>query len=59
MKPSSKDEVAGKVHEVKGAVKAKVGKLSNNPELEADGKAEKVASKAQKKIGQMKKAVGQ
>jgi uncharacterized protein YjbJ (UPF0337 family) len=59
MKPSSKDEVAGKVHEVKGAVKAKVGKLTNNPEVEADGKAEKVAGKAQRKIGQMKKAVGQ
>ena len=59
MKPSSKDEVVGKVHEVKGAMKAKVGKLTNNPQVEADGKAEKVAGKAQKKIGQMKKAVGQ
>ena len=59
MKPSSKDEVAGKVHEVKGAVKAKVGELTNNPEVEADGKAEKVAGKDQRKIGQMKKAVGQ
>ena len=59
MKPSSKDEGAGKVHEVKGAVQAKVGKLTNNPELEADGKAEKIAGRAQKKIGQMKKAVGQ
>jgi uncharacterized protein YjbJ (UPF0337 family) len=59
MKPSSKDKVAGKVHEVKGAVKAKVGKLTNNPELEADGNAEKVAGRVQKKIGQVKKAVGQ
>jgi uncharacterized protein YjbJ (UPF0337 family) len=50
--------VARKVHEVKGAVKAKVGELTNNPEVEAEGKAEKVAGKAQKKIGQMKKAVG-
>ena len=59
MKPSSKDEVAGKVHEVKGAVKAKVGKLTNNPELEADGKAEKVAGGVQRKIGQVKKVLGQ
>ena len=44
MKPSSKDEVAGKIHEVKGAVKEKVGKLANNPDLEADGKVEKIIS---------------
>jgi uncharacterized protein YjbJ (UPF0337 family) len=44
---------------VKGAVKAKVGKLTNGPELEADGKAEKVAGGAQRKIGQVKKALGQ
>ena len=49
MKPSSKDEVAGKIHEVKGAVKEKAGKLANNPALEADGKVEKVAGRIQKK----------
>jgi uncharacterized protein YjbJ (UPF0337 family) len=59
MKPSSKDEVAGKIHEVKGAVREKVGKLANNPDLEADGKVEKVAGRVQKKIGQVKKVLGQ
>jgi uncharacterized protein YjbJ (UPF0337 family) len=59
MKPSSKDKVAGKVHEVKGAVKEKVGKLTNNPDLQAKGKVEKVAGKVQKKIGQVKKVFGQ
>jgi uncharacterized protein YjbJ (UPF0337 family) len=59
MKPSSKDEVAGKIHEVKGAGKEKVGKLANNPDLEADGKVEKVAGRVQKKIGQVKKVLGQ
>ncbi len=50
MKPSGKDlEVAGKIHEVKGAVKEKVGKLTNNPDLEAEGKVEKVAGRVQKK----------
>jgi uncharacterized protein YjbJ (UPF0337 family) len=58
MKPSSKDEVTGKIHEVKGAVKAKVGKLTNNRDLEAEGKVEKAAGRAQKKIGQVKKALG-
>lgn len=58
MKPGTKDEVAGKIHEVKGAVKEKVGKLTNNPELEAKGKLEKVAGKVQSKIGQVEKVLG-
>jgi uncharacterized protein YjbJ (UPF0337 family) len=58
MKPSTKDEVAGKIHEVKGAVKKKVGKLTNNPDLEAEGTVEKVVGKVQKKIGQVKKVLG-
>jgi uncharacterized protein YjbJ (UPF0337 family) len=58
MKPSSKDEVAGKIHGVKGAVKEKVGKLTNNPDLEAEGKVEKLAGTVQKKIGQVKKVLG-
>jgi len=58
MKPGSKDEVAGKIHEVKGAVKEKVGKLTNDPDLEAEGTAEKLAGIVQKKIGQVKKVFG-
>jgi uncharacterized protein YjbJ (UPF0337 family) len=58
MKPGSKDEVAAKIHEVKGTVKEKVGKLTGNPDVEADGKIEKVAGKVQKKVGQVKKVVG-
>ena len=57
LKPSTKDEVAGKIHEVKGTVKEKVGKLTNNPNLEAEGKVEKVAGTVQKKIGQVKKVL--
>jgi len=33
-------------------------KLSNEPELEAEGKDEKIAGKVQEKIGQVKKVVG-
>jgi uncharacterized protein YjbJ (UPF0337 family) len=58
MKPGTKDEVAGKIHEVKGAVKEKMGELTNDPELEARGKAEKAAGKVQNKIGQVKKVLG-
>ena len=58
MRSGTKDEVAGKIHEVKGAVKEKVGKLTNNPDLEAEGKVERVAGAVQKKIGQVKKVLG-
>jgi uncharacterized protein YjbJ (UPF0337 family) len=44
---------------VKGAVKEKVGRLTNNPDLEAEDKGEKVAGKVQEKIGQVRKVLGQ
>lgn len=58
MKSSTKNEIAGKVHEVKGTIKEKVGHLTNNPDVEADGTGEKVAGKVQKKIGELEKVVG-
>jgi uncharacterized protein YjbJ (UPF0337 family) len=58
MKPSTKNEIEGKVHEVKGKVKEQVGHLTNNPDLEADGTGEKVAGKVQKKIGELEKVLG-
>ena len=57
MKPSTKNEIAGKIHEVKGKVKEKAGQLTNNPDLEAEGIGEKIAGKVQMKIGQLEKAV--
>ena len=44
--------------EVKGAVKEKVAKLTKDPDLETDGKVEKVAGRAQNTIGQVKKVLG-
>ena len=57
MKPSTKDQVEGKFHEVKGAIKETAGKLSDNPELEGEGVGEKIAGKVQGKIGQIKKVL--
>jgi uncharacterized protein YjbJ (UPF0337 family) len=57
MKRSTKNEIAGKVHEVKGKAKEKVGQLTNDPDLEVDGLGEEIAGKVQKKIGQVEKAV--
>lgn len=59
MKPSTDDKATGKLHEVKGAIKEKVGEVTNNPDLEAEGRAEENAGKVQKWIGKVEKAVGQ
>jgi uncharacterized protein YjbJ (UPF0337 family) len=58
MKSSMKDKVKGKIHEAKGEVKVMTGKITDNPELEAKGDAEKMAGKTQEKIGQVKKVFG-
>ena len=33
MKPSTKDEIKGTFHEVKGKVKEKAGQVTHNPDL--------------------------
>ena len=55
MKQSSKDQAEGTLHEVKGKVKEKVGRATNNPNLEDEGTAEKVGGKVQKKVGQVER----
>lgn len=58
-KPSTDDTTTGKLHEIKGTIKEKAGELTGNPELEADGKAEKNAGKILNWVGKIEKAVGQ
>ncbi len=53
MKPSTSDQIKGKLHELKGKTKEKAGKLTNNPTLTAQGQDEKLSGKIQKKIGQV------
>jgi uncharacterized protein YjbJ (UPF0337 family) len=53
MKPSTKDQVKGKLHELKGKTKAKAGQLTNNPGLTAAGQNEQLAGTIQKKVGQV------
>jgi uncharacterized protein YjbJ (UPF0337 family) len=57
MRQSKKDESAGKMHEVKGKVKEKVGRAIGNPGLEDEGTDEKVAGKIQKKVGQIERVL--
>jgi uncharacterized protein YjbJ (UPF0337 family) len=42
---------------VKGKIKEKVGKVTNDPNLEAEGAGEYIVGEAQKKIGQVQKVV--
>jgi uncharacterized protein YjbJ (UPF0337 family) len=58
MKQSTEDKAKGTFHEVKGKVKEKVGRVTNNPDLEDEGQVEKIGGKVQKKIGQVEKILG-
>jgi uncharacterized protein YjbJ (UPF0337 family) len=59
MKLSTDDRATGKIHEVKGAIRQRVGELANDPNLEADGKTEKIAGKVQNIVGKIEKAIGE
>lgn len=58
MKSGRKDQAEGRFHRVKGEIKEIAGKLGMNPELEAEGRGEKLAGRVQEKIGQVKKVLG-
>ena len=57
MKPSTTDQIKGKIHELKGGAKETAGKVTDNPKLEGKGKAEKLAGRIQNKIGQIEKVL--
>jgi len=59
MKPSTQDKSEGTIHEVKGKIKEEVGKLTKNPNLEGEGKGEKIAGKIQNRIGHVEEALGE
>ena len=51
---SIRDEAKGTFQEVNSKVKGVAGRLSNKPELEAEGTGEKIVGKIEEKIGQIK-----
>ena len=57
MNPSTKDQIEGKFHEVKGKVKEAVGHAIKSPGLEAEGKTENVGGKIQTKISQVERVL--
>ena len=58
MKPSTKDQIAGAFHEMKGTVIEETGAVVANPDLTAEGQSEKIAGKVQQKIAQIERVVG-
>ncbi len=55
MKSSTKDKIAGKADKVKGAVQEKVGRATNNPDMQDRGTANKVGGAIRDKVGDIKK----
>jgi len=55
MKPSTKDQMKGYLHKIKGKVKETTGQVTNNPNLAAEGKNEKLTGAVQRKVGQIEK----
>jgi len=53
MKQSTKDQIKGAVHELRGKAKQTMGQITKNHNLAADGDDEKLAGKIQKKVGQI------
>ena len=52
-----KDEIKGKVEQAKGWVKDKAGEMTNNPDLEAEGEAERITGTVRENYGKAKDAV--
>lgn len=55
MKSSTTDKIEGKVRQVTGAVKEKVGAYRRDADMRDEGTAEKARGKIQSKIGDIKK----
>ena len=55
----NKDEVIGKHNEIEGAINAKVGKFIHDPQLEAEGEAERLEGQARRKAGKAQREAGE
>ena len=55
---STKQELEGKLRETKGAAKQELGEATNDPQLESEGRTEKIAGIVQEALGKVEKALG-
>jgi uncharacterized protein YjbJ (UPF0337 family) len=51
----NKDEIKGKGKRIKGRIKDKVGEITGNRELEAEGEAERIEGAAQEGVGRARR----
>lgn len=58
MSAPNRDEVKGKWEQAKGWVKDKTGEVTNDPDLEARGEAQRAGGKTQEAWGKLKRGVG-
>ena len=55
MEESTKDKVQGKINDLTGQAKEKVGEATDNPNLQEEGQDDSLKGKVQSKIGDVKK----
>lgn len=55
----NKDELEGKWEQVKGTVKEKVGEVTNDRDLEAEGEVQNAEGEGQETWGKFKRGVGE
>lgn len=55
----NKDEIEGKGKQIKGTIKDKVGEWTDNPDLEAEGEAERAAGNVQERFGEARRHAGE
>jgi uncharacterized protein YjbJ (UPF0337 family) len=56
---ANRDQVKGKIDNLKGRVKQAAGSVSGDKELEAEGAAERIKGAAQEKLGDVKHKVAE
>jgi uncharacterized protein YjbJ (UPF0337 family) len=57
MNQGTKDRAKGSVRELKGKIKTKIGGVTKNRRLQAEGIGDQVAGKLQKKLGEVEQAL--
>ena len=55
MKKGTKNEMKGNLHEAAGKAKAKIGRVTGDADLEAEGRGQQTGGKIQKKAGQIQR----
>ena len=55
----NKDELKGKANQIKGSAKEKAGELTDNPELQGEGLADRAKGKAQEGFGAAKRKISE